>query len=78
VRKLTDIQLRMLRYLDSGMSSEEISNLTMTNPSTVRNHISRIMKKSRCRSLFQLGRWAMRNGYLQVDTKTVTDRELRV
>ena len=77
MRKLTEIQLRILRYLDMGMNQVDISNITMTNESTTRTHVNRLLKKARCRSLFQLGKWAMRNGLLDSATKTIADRDLR-
>ena len=76
MRKLTEIQLKILGYLDSGMSAIDISNQTMTNESTVRAHIGRILKKTRCRSLFQLGKWAAANVVLESYTRTIADRDL--
>jgi DNA-binding CsgD family transcriptional regulator len=77
VRKLTEIQLKILRCLASGMSSMDISDQTMTNPSSTRAHIGRILKKARCRSIFQLGAWAERNGLLEPSSNARADAVAR-
>lgn len=61
MRKLTARQLRILQQLGEGLSVQDISNFSMLNETTIRGHLHRILKKTRCRSVFQLGMWTQRN-----------------
>lgn len=61
MKRLTDRQVHILRQLDSGMSVPEIANATLMNIATIRGHVNRLMKKTRCHTVFQLGGWLARN-----------------
>lgn len=66
MRTFTARQLRILEQLASGMTPAQIADATMVDPATVRDHVSAILRKTHCESLFQLGAWIERTQTISI------------
>lgn len=51
---LTDAELELVRLVGRGMDNKEISETVFLAPSTVKTYVSRLLKKTDCRSRAQL------------------------
>lgn len=51
---LSDVELELVRLVGSGKDNKEISNSVFLAPSTVKTYVSRLLKKTDCRSRAQL------------------------
>ena len=51
---LGDLELELVRLVGQGMDNTEISNAVFLAPSTVKTYVSRLLKKTDCRSRAQL------------------------
>jgi DNA-binding NarL/FixJ family response regulator len=60
---LTDIDLRLLSYVATGMSDREIAERIHRSPHTVKHHIERLRHKIDVRNRMELAAWAGQNGY---------------
>jgi DNA-binding NarL/FixJ family response regulator len=60
---LTDIDLRLLGYVATGMSDREIAECTHRSPHTVKHHVERLKHKIDVRNRMELAAWAGQNGY---------------
>ncbi len=51
---LSDTELELVRLVGTGMDNTEISDAVFLAPSTVKTYVSRLLKKTECRSRAQL------------------------
>jgi len=64
---LTSREQEVLRLLAEGLSTKEISDKLFISPKTVENHRANIMKKLDLHSIFELVRFAVRIGLIDID-----------
>lgn len=64
---LTSREQEVLRLLAEGLSTREISDKLFISPKTVENHRANIMKKLDLHSIFELVRFAVRIGLIDID-----------
>jgi DNA-binding NarL/FixJ family response regulator len=60
---LTDVDLRVLSYVASGMSDREIAECIHRSPHTVKHQVERLRHKVDVRNRMELAAWAGQNGY---------------
>lgn len=61
---LTASQLRVLRQLADGRSTEEVARALGVSPSTVRTHVEHILERTGTHSRTEAVAWALRRGLL--------------
>lgn len=60
--KLTEREIEIIQLCINGLSAKEIANHLNISPRTVEHHKERIFKKTGCRSVMDLMKYAMQNG----------------
>lgn len=64
---LTPREQEIMRLMAEGISRKEISESLCISPKTVENHAGRIMKKLSIKNIFELVRYAVKIGIIDVD-----------
>ena len=65
---LTDREMEILRHVAEGRTNQEIADLLVLSPSTVQTHRANIMAKLGLHSRTELVKYAIRRGFITLDT----------